>query len=42
VPQPIELDKPVDRAQQMPLRHMPLKRELIKQRVLPDPALPFI
>jgi hypothetical protein len=24
----------------VPLRHMPLKRELVKQRVLPDAAFP--
>ena len=39
-PQPVEFDEPIDRSQQMPLRHMPFKRELVKQRVLLDLPLP--
>jgi hypothetical protein len=38
-PQPVEFNKPINRAQQMFRRHMPFGRKLVKQRVLPD--LPF-
>ena len=39
-PHPVEVDKPVDRSQQMLRRHMPLKRKLVKQGVLPAPTFP--
>jgi hypothetical protein len=39
-PQLVELDKPVDRSQQVPLRHMLFDRELVEQRVLLDFPLP--
>jgi hypothetical protein len=40
LPQPVKLDKPVDRLQQMRLGHMPLKRKLVEQGFLPSPTLP--
>src|SRR5215216_1943903 len=40
LPQPVEFDEPVDRAQQVPFRHMPFERELVKKGVLPDAAFP--
>ena len=39
-PQLAEFDKPVDRSQQVPLRHMPLKRKLVEQGFLPNPTFP--
>src|SRR3954447_25000495 len=40
LPQPVEFDKPVDRAQEVPLWHMIFARELVKQSVLPEVAFP--
>src|SRR5207248_9649849 len=34
----VECDEPINRSQQVPLRHMPFERELVKQRILPDAA----
>jgi hypothetical protein len=39
---PVEVDKPVDRSQQMPPRHVPFKRELVKRRILSDATFPII
>jgi hypothetical protein len=36
----IEINKAVDRTQQMPLRHMTFERKLVEQSVLPDLAFP--
>jgi len=41
LPQPLEFDKPVDRAQEVPLWHMIFERELVKQSVLPETAFPL-
>src|SRR3954464_5754427 len=40
LPQPVEFDKPVDRAQEVPLWHMIFERELVKQSILPEAAPP--
>src|SRR5438270_413 len=39
-PPSVEFDEPINRSQQVPLRHMPFERELVKQRILPDAAFP--
>jgi len=39
-PKLIELNKAIDRAQQMRLRHMPFERKLVEQRILLDLSLP--
>src|SRR5436305_11579870 len=40
LPQAIEFNEPVDQSQQVPLRHMPFERKLVKQSVLPNAAFP--
>src|SRR5271156_5269240 len=39
-PHSVELDKPVDRTQQMFRRHMTFQRKLVEQSVLPAPTFP--
>ena len=39
-PHPVEVDKPVDRSQQMIRWHMAFERKLIKQSFLPAPTFP--
>jgi hypothetical protein len=39
-PQTVEFDKPINRPQQVPSRHMPFERKLVEQRLLMDLSLP--